>query len=68
MTKDKMKKSARRRRKPEADDCAVFSDNLDVIRGYGGNGTAIAVPYELDPIVFNELLEKLTQQKEARYG
>ena len=68
MTKDKAKKSSRRRRKAEATDCVVFSDNWDVIREYTRDGIPVASPGELDPTIFKELLKKLTQQKEAGYG
>lgn len=67
MTKDKAKKSPRRRRKTKKTDCVVFSDNWGVVREYGRNGISVATPDELNPTFFKELLGKLTQQKEARY-
>lgn len=67
MTKDKTRKSPRRRRKTKKADCVVFSDNWSVIDKYAEHGTSVAVPDELDPSFFKELLGKLTQQKEARY-
>lgn len=67
MTKDKRRKSLRRRRKPEKSDCFVFSNNWSVIGKYVKNGTSVAVPDTLAPNFFKELLGKLTQQKEARY-
>lgn len=67
MTKDKSKKSARRRRKPAKSDCVVFSDNRSVLDKYVEDGTSVATNDELDPTAFKELLGKLTQQKEAGY-
>ena len=66
MTKDKIGKSFRRRRKSGKSDCVVFSDNWSVIDREVDHGTPVATPDELDPTMFKELLKKFTQQKEAR--
>jgi hypothetical protein len=68
MTKDKAKKSSRRRRTPGNPDSVVFSRNRSALDGYVKRGTSVALSGELDAHFFKELLKKIAEEVNSTEG